>query len=182
MLDLIDIESNTGFKIEVGANGIVPKETKAFINSVNEWLEQHRDIKIENNEDYVQMGEDLKKVKGFEYGLDKRQIEVIDEFRKLENQYVDYVVPIRDSLNYAEYCRKKTMQDWRNDIKRKREEEKAEELLKAKEEEDRLKRELETKAIEEQKKAELLTAQRKVGVEKRRELEIQKAEEEKKAI
>lgn len=180
MLDLMDEEKNMGFRLDIGTNGILPKETILFINSVNEWIEKHRDIKIENEDDYTQMGEDVRKAKGFCNKLINTKTEGVNIFRRAENQYIDAINPTIDNIEYIWICMKNTMHKNKSEVEKKRKEEKAAAFLKAKEEEDIGKREIETKAIEEQKKADLLTAQRKIDTEKAKELERKRIEEENK--
>jgi len=169
MLNPVDTSEVRGYKIEVGTD-VLPADIRSSINNMNVWLEQHKDLKIVSNDDYVDMTNKLKVVKGFSNKIADCENGLLKPIDDLRDKIVGEFRPIKQNRNHTETCMKKTIIDYSIVITKKRDWEKAEKLRKAKEEEARIKKVLEEEAIEGQEKVDLLEAQRKIEVDKRKDL------------
>lgn len=181
MLNPVNVEEVRGYRIEIGID-VLPTDIRSSINNMNVWLEQHKDLKIVSKDDYIGMANKLKVVKRFSNKIEDCENGLLKPIDDLRNKIIGEFRPIKQNRNYTESCMKMTMINWSAEMQRKRNEEKAEKLKKAKEEEAIIKKVLQEESIEEHTKVDLLEAQKKTEVEKRRDLEIKKIEGDKKVL
>lgn len=177
MLSPVSIEDTVGYRIEV-CTDVLPADIRLAVNNMNIWFEQCKDLRIVSSNDYTIMSDRLKITKGFENDICNYKHEMLKPVDNLKDKIIGELTPIEQNCNHTISCMKMLMINWSAEVKRKRNDEKAEKLRKAKEEEVTIKQVLEKDATKEQKKADLLEAHRKIEVEKRKDLEIKKIEEE----
>lgn len=181
MLGIVKVEDMKGYRIEVGTD-VIPVEIRSIMDEIDKYLDQFKDLKIANNDDYINMDIQLKTVQSLEDKINGCNNKLLAPIDRLRNALVKDIDQLRGKRNYTDQCIRKTMIDWNVEMTRKRNEEKADNLKKAKEKELKLKKEMESKILAEKEKATLLESQRKAKVEEKKLLEKKKVEEQQKAL
>lgn len=181
MLSPVSIEDTMGYRIEVGTD-ILPTDIRSAVNDINVWLEQCKDLKIVSKNDYIVMCDRLKIVKGFNDDIDNYKRIMLKPVDSLKDKINGALNPIKQNCGHTESCMKEMMIDWNTKIKRKRDDERADKLREAREEEIVIKKELEAKAIKERRNADILEARKNIEIEKRKELDTKKIEAERNAL
>lgn len=179
-IELVNIVDMKGYHIDVGID-VIPTETRSTLNEINKYLDRCRDMKIASNDDFIAMSDELKKVKSIIIKIEYCHGIMLKPVNGLKNKIDGVFKPISHDANYTKSCMDMLILDWKADVTRKRNEEKVENARKAKEEEDKLKKELDIQAFEEKKKADTFEIQRKAKIEDRKEFERKKIEEQRNA-